>query len=166
MANLGFTINQADLPQDTGGDFAPIPAGEYTVRVSEASLETTKTGTGKYIKMRLDVVAPSHEGRVIFTNLNIQNPNPKAEEIGRQQLGSVMRAMNIPAVTDTDQLIGGMMIVKVTVKQDEQYGPNNEVKAFKPAGSASAMPAMGATAPAQTQAPAQSAAGAPPWMQK
>lgn len=165
MANLGFTVNAADLPQDQSG-FDPIPAGDYTVRIAEAALQQTKAGTGQYIKLRLDVIAPSHQGRVLFANLNIQNANPKAEEIGRQQLGSIMRAINLPSIQDTDQLVGGVMNIKVTIKQDEQYGPSNEVKTFKSAqGTASSMPAP--SQPASQPQPQAAAAGTPPpWMNK
>ena len=165
MANLGFTVNAEDLPQDQGS-FDPIPAGDYTVRVAEATLQQTKAGTGQYIKLRLDVIAPSHQGRVLFTNLNIQNANPKAEEIGRQQLGSIMRAINLPSIQDTDQLVGGVMNVKVTIKQDEQYGPSNEVKTFKAAPSAAASMPKPSQPAAQPQPQAAAPGTPPPWMNK
>ena len=158
MANLGFNINANDLPEDTGGSFDPLPAGDYIVTVGDATLETTKSGTGTYIKMKLTVTGPTHEGRVLFSNLNIKNDSQKAEEIGRQQLGSVMRAIGLPSLSDTDQLIGGQMGVKVTIRQSEQYGPQNEVKAYKSiGGSAAPAPAIGAQA--QT-----AASGKPAWM--
>jgi hypothetical protein len=50
--------------------------------------------------------------------LNIKNANPKAEEIGRQQLGDIMRAIGLAKVTDTDQLIGGQIGIKLEVKED------------------------------------------------
>lgn len=158
MANLGQGFNANDIPEDTGG-FSPIPAGEYQVNIANAELCNTKAGTGQYIKLRLDVIGPTHSGRVLFSNINIRNPNPKAEEIGRQQLGSIMRAIGVPSLTDTDQLIGGKMSVKVTVKSDE-YGEGNEVKAYKAL--------SGSVAPKPSAAPAAPAAtgSAPPWARK
>lgn len=156
MAFLNETINVNDTPE--APDFSPIPAGDYHVKIVEASLESTKAGTGQYIKLRLDVIGPSCQGRVLFTNLNIRNPNPKAEEIGRQQLGAIMRAIGLASVSDTDQLIGGQIIVTVKIKVDEQYGEQNEVKAFKaPQGSP-------APKPQQAEQSAQRASGpVPPW---
>lgn len=156
MANLGETFNANEMPESTG-DFAPLPAGEYQVKVADATIQTTKAGTGQYIKLRLDVIGPTHAGRVLFSNLNIRNPNPKAEEIGRQQLGAVMRAIGLPSLQDTDQLVGGHMLVKVTVKDDEQYGSSNEVKAYKAMAGSPAPAAKPAAAPA---------ASAPPWARK
>lgn len=164
MANLGFNVNVNDLPQDNGGEFAPLPAGNYNVTISDATLQQTKSGTGTFIKMKLTVTGPSHEGRVLFSNLNIKNDSTKAEEIGRQQLGAVMRAINLPSLSDTDQLIGGQMSVKVTVKQDEQYGAGNEVKSYS-AINGSAAPSFSAPQPTfGAAAPAQGGSGKPAWM--
>ena len=162
MAFLNETFNANDLPEDQGGNFEPLPAGEYSVAVSEATLNDTKSGTGQYIKLRLDVTGPTHQGRVLFANLNIRNQNPKAEEIGRQQLGSVMRATGLGYLQDTDQLVGGQMSVKVTVKNDPTYGPGNEVKGFKAISGSPAPAPAPQSAPAQQQAPAGGAT--PPWM--
>jgi len=131
MANLGQTFNTDDLPADSGGNFEPLPAGWYQATVAGAELRTTKAGTGEYIFVRYDIVAPTHQGRVVFGLLNIKNPNPKAEEIGRQQLGNLMRAIGLANVSDTDQLIGGNCSIKLSIRKSEQYGDNNDVKAWK-----------------------------------
>lgn len=162
--NLNETFNASELPESTG--FDPVPAGEYTARITEAELKNTNAGTGQYIKVRFDIIGPSHAGRVVFTNLNIRNPNPKAEEIGRQQLGEIMRAIGLASVTDTDQLIGGTCKIRVTVKNDEQYGPGNEVKGFKAAGAGTPPPAGQPVPAAQTQPASAAPAGAPPWASK
>jgi len=159
--NEAFDINE--LPQGNTGNYEPLPAGWYTVTISEAELKSTKAGNGQYIKLRYDVTGPTHQGRVVFGNLNIKNPNPKAEEIGRQQLGDIMRAIGLAKVTDTDQLIGGSLSIKLDVKQDAQYGASNEVKGFKSvsgsaAPAAASMPASGASA--------ATAKAAPPWATK
>ena len=164
MAFLGTTIRAEDLPQSTG-DFEPLPAGLYTVSIASADLTPTKDGSGQYIKLKLNVIAPTHQGRTIFANLNIRNQSAKAEEIGRQQLGSILRAINLAAIEDTDQLIGGVMDVKVTIKAaTDQYQAGNEVKGYyAPAGGAK--PATALPKPqTQATAPAQAATTATrPW---
>ena len=165
MAFLNEEFNVNELPQGNG-NFEPLPAGWYTATISQSELKATKAGNGQYIKLRYDITGPSHQGRVVFGNLNIKNPNPKAEEIGRQQLGDIMRAIGLAKVTDTDQLIGGQIGIKLEVKQDEQYGASNEVKGFKSV-SGSAAPAA-ASISAKTTAPASAAPAkaAPPWAKK
>jgi hypothetical protein len=165
MAFLNEEFNVDELPQGNG-NFEPLPSGWYTGTISQAELKATKAGNGQYIKLRYDITGPTHQGRVVFGNLNIKNANPKAEEIGRQQLGDIMRAIGLAKVTDTDQLIGGQIGIKLEVKQDAQYGASNEVKGFKSV-SGSAAPAASATpATASAPAPAKPARAAPPWAKK
>jgi hypothetical protein len=166
MAFLNQEFNVNELTQGTGS-FEPLPAGWYTATISQAELKDTKAGNGQYIKLRYAITGPTHQGRTVFGNLNIKNANQKAEEIGRQQLGEIMRAIGLAKVTDTDQLIGGQIAIKLEVKQEEQYGPSNEVKGFKSV-SGSAAPAAGVP-PFVKQAEAAQAApakAAPPWATK
>ncbi len=156
MAQLPETFSADALPV-SDRNFEPLPAGWYTCVVNGAEIKNTKAGTGQYIAVRYDITGPSHQGRVVFGNLNIKNPNPKAEEIGRQQLGELMRAIGLPTVQDTDQLIGGQLQIKLEVRESEQYGASNDVKAFKSNGSAP--PSASKAAPTSTKA-------APPWVKK
>ena len=156
MAQLLETFSVDSLPKPTTGNFEPLPAGWYTVVVNGAEIKNTKAGNGQYIAVRYDVTGPTHQGRVVFGNLNIKNPNPKAEEIGRQQLGELMRAIGLSALQDTDQLIGGQLSIKLDVRESEQYGASNDVKGFKVNGS---VPQVAAPAAASSKA-------APPWVKK
>jgi hypothetical protein len=162
MAFLTETFDVNELPVGNAGNFEPLPAGWYTATISQSELKATKANDGQYIKLRYDITGPSHQGRVVFGNLNIKNANPKAEEIGRQQLGEIMRAIGLVKVTDTDQLIGGQISIKLEIKQDAQYGAKNEARAFK---SVSGSVAPSAT-PASAAAPAATSKAAPPWAKK
>lgn len=156
MANLGQTFSTDTLPQGDGGDYKAIPAGWYDVTITEASLNDTKAGTGQYIKLRYDITGPTHEGRVIFGNLNIRNQNPKAEAIGQQQLGDVMRSIGLATLNDTDQLVGGRLKIKIKTIRDEEYGDEdgnkNEVVGWKAV--------EGSAAPK----PSAPTANTPPWL--
>jgi hypothetical protein len=159
MANLGETFDVEFLPQGKTS-FDPIPPGWYSVTIAAADLKATKTGTGQYIAVRYDVTGPSHQGRVVFGNLNIKNQSPKAEEIGRQQLREILEATGIPKVSDTDQLIGHSLQIKVDIEKSEQYGDKNQVKGFKGIeGGAPPRLAAAVAAPAMAKA-------APPWAKK
>lgn len=158
MAFLGQEFSRNELPQ--GGGFDALPEGWYTATITQADIKPTKAGTGSYIGLRLDITGPTHQGRVIFTNLNINNPNPKAEEIGRQQLNQIMGALGLPTVKDTDQLIGGSLSVKLAVKTENDES-KNEVKGYR-AISGSPIPAA---VPKAEAAPAKTSA-APPWAKK
>jgi len=151
---IGKTFNVNEIPEQEN-NFDPLPAGWYTTVIAGAELKTTKAGNGQFISVRYDVTGPSHQGRVVFGNINISNPNPKAEEIGHQQFGSLLRAIGLTACEDTDQLIGGNCEIKLTVTQSEQYGPGNDIKGFKSM--------TGSIAPTSSPTQAAPAAARPPW---
>ena len=152
MAFLGETFNAKDLPE--GGDYEVIPPGWYAAEITAAEVRETKSGTGDYIKLRFDITGPEYSGRVVFGNINIRNANPQAEAIARRQLGEIMRAIGLGSISNTDQLIGGTLSIKVAIRAaSDQYEAQNEVKGFKPL--AGAMPAAAAK-------PVGSAANTPP----
>lgn len=154
MAQLNQTFNINDLPQ--GGGYELLPDGWYTAKITKAELLSTKDGLGQYIKVRYDIIGPTHQGRVVFNNLNIRNPSASAEDIARKSLGDIMRAIGLTMVSDSDQLVGGTLQIKVATKPgDGKYEAQNEIKGFRANG--------GSPAPMVTQAAAP-AASTPPWM--
>ena len=163
MAFLDHAFDVNELPQSES-NFDPLPAGWYQAKIHGAEIKNTKNGTGQYIAVRYDIIGPTHQGRVVYGNLNIKNANPKAEEIGRQQLGEMMRSIGLARVTDTDQLIGGDLQIKLAVKKDDEYGDKNEIKGFKAINGS--QPPMPSSAPAPTAPSQPAAASAPPWAKK
>lgn len=157
MAYIGESIGVDELPvSDRSYDL--VPDGWYSATMTKADLGETKNKTGLKIDVRYDITGPTHEGRVVFGSINIRNQSPKAEEIGRQQLGEIMRAIGLAKVEDTDQLVGARIQIKVgKSKPQEGYEVKNEIKGWK---------AVEGSAPPVSSAPAASAApgGAkPPW---
>jgi len=163
MTFLDQAIELNDLPQSTNS-YELIPAGWYDASVAGVELRDTKTG-GQMIAVKYSILGPTHQGRLVWGNINIRNSNPKAEEIGRQQLGDIMRATGIARVTDTDQLIGLTMGIKVAIREAQNgYEAQNEVKGWKSTqGSAAPAPAMNAFVPPTASAPAGKQ---PPWAKK
>ena len=159
MAFLDEEFNVDSLPQGTS-NFEPLPEGWYNSTITGAEVKTTKTGDGKYIACKYTITGPTHQGRVVFGNLNIKNPSAKAEEIGRSQLGEIMRAIGLAKVTDTDQLIGGNLGIKLVVKTGEYAG--NEIKSVKALGGI----APAAVTPFKPAAGSPAAKSAPPWIKK
>jgi len=158
MAFLDEEFSVDSLPVGNN-NFEPLPEGWYNAAITGAEIKATKAGDGKYIALKYNITGPSHQGRVVFGNLNIKNASTKAEEIGRQQLGDIMRAIGLAKVSDTDQLIGGNLGIKLSMKTGEYAG--NEVKAFRALNGAAP-----AAAPFKSVAPAAPAKAAPPWAKK
>lgn len=159
MAHLGQTYDVETLPKSNMGSFEPLPPGWYSATIVGAELKTTKSGTGKYISVRYDITGPTHQGRVVFGNLNIRNESSKAESIGLQQFGQILAAIGLAIADDTDQLIGGSLQIKLDIEKSVQYGDKNRVNGFKAI--------AGSTPPKMASSPAASspaaAKAAPPW---
>jgi len=160
MAFLDEEFSVDALPVGNNS-FEPLPEGWYNAAITGAEIKATKAGDGKYIALKYTVTGPTHQGRVVFGNLNIKNASTKAEEIGRQQLGEIMRAIGLAKVQDTDQLIGGNLCIKLSVRTGDYAG--NEIKGFRALGGV--QPA--AVAPFKAVTPsAAPAKAAPPGIKK
>ena len=158
MALIGQSFVADELPQSSG-DFSPLPEGWYTAVIHSADIKNTKDGTGQYIAVRYDITGPTHQGRVVYGNVNIKNKSSQAEEIGRQALGGIMRAIGLPRVDDTDQLIGGNLQIKLSIRTQEGYEPSNDVRQYKAIDGAAPMPTASSSASTTTKP-------APPWAKK
>lgn len=149
----------AEAQNANTGDFQPLPPGWYQVSIEKAELKTTKAGTGKYVKLMMTVLGPTGSNRKVFTNINIVNPEPTAQKIGRREMGALQMAIGKPRVTDTAELIGGVLDVKLAVETNSAGGGDNVVKAYRACGSGGA-PAP--VAPVNTVAPVPAAAAPAP----
>ena len=135
-------------------DFAPLPAGVYTVQVTKVTDKAIKNGTGTQACFELTVINnEQYKNRKIFNNINIILPSsPKAEEIGRNNLMLFAKACGIVNISDTNELYMKVCNVSIAIRDDEQYGKQNIVKSYAPATSASAMPNVQAS-PVNLNAP-------------
>ena len=172
MAQLPKVFDQEVAPTS----YDPLPAGWYMVRIADAEIKQTKAGNGSYVSVRYDVLGPTHQGRVVYGNITISNPSRKAEEIGEQQMAALRSSIGLARITDTDQLIGATVEIKLKVnfyyeknmpenlsgKEMEAYKVfKNDVSAYRAIeGGRPPMPA--APAPKKEQAP-PSFDNLPPW---
>ena len=157
MGFLGQTFNTNELPENQGS-FDPIPDGWYNATIESCELKDTSTG-GKLLNFGYSITGPSFQGRKVFDNINIINKSQKAEEIGRSQMGDIMRAVGLPSVQDSDQFVGGPLQIKVrTQPAKDGYEARNIVKGWKAIESGTP-----AAAPQQQSQPQQQTTAKPPW---
>lgn len=50
----------------------------------------TKAGTGKYLKVDITVIGGKHDKRHVFDNINTENPNPVASNIGHGAVKAIL----------------------------------------------------------------------------
>jgi hypothetical protein len=165
MAKFGFDVS--DVTPDTGatgGSYDPIPDGEYVLKALDAEEKATSAGTGSYIKVKFEVVKGEYTGRLIWQNININNPSEKAQRIGRQQMVAWATACGKPDADDTDKLLDKPFSAAVSIEKGTGgYSDSNRIKAFL--FNQEAAPAKAAPKPAAKPAPAAAPASksANPW---
>lgn len=158
-----FRFNAKDTPPDTA--FEPVPEGWYKAVITESTLEPTSNGDGKYLKFLFKIKDKSQYDRQVFCNLNIEHPNPVAADIGKKQLSALCHAVNQMQLTNTQQLHGKPVMIKIIVQpavknQDGtiKYDAKNAVKGFKKVEASApaqkfAQPPKPETAPSSVQPP-------------
>lgn len=137
--------------------FELLPAGRYLAMIVESDIAPTKKNDGQIAKFTWQIVEGEHEGRKLWQNLNIDNPNEKASAIAKRELSAICHAVGKLQVSDTNDLhdIPVVVVVKVTPAKDG-YEAKNEIKgveapgkakAEKPSAAASLAPAKAAETP-------------------
>jgi hypothetical protein len=80
----------------------------------------------------LQVLNGEYQNRKVWDRLNLINPNAKTVEIAKGTLSAICRAVGVLTPQDSSDLHGKPLRIKVTVRKSDEYGEQNEVKAYKP----------------------------------
>ena len=124
MVELNHTVDPN--MQSSGGDYPLIPAGDYVGEIVEAQDKTSKNGH-RYLSLQIRV-----EGHgLVFDNLNLWHPNPKAQTIANERLNAIGIALGMRSINDTDQLLAKKLGLSVSIENDNTGKPRNIVDAYK-----------------------------------
>ena len=128
MANLNnFDANTVDPMIE----FEPVPEGDYLAVITDSEQKPTKAGTGHYLQLTFQVIEGEYEGRMLWTRLNLDNPNDMAVTIARAELSSICRAVGVMSPNDSVELHNLPLIVKVKCKKRKDTGDiTNEIKGY------------------------------------
>lgn len=152
MADLGGIFNAEEVAPL--GDRSPLPAGEYRCAIVKSEWKPTSRGDGKYLEFTFQILEGDCQGRMVWSRLNLQNPNGQAVQIARSELSSICRAIGKTKVSDTSEMHNEPLMVSVTVRKREDNGePTNEVKGYRSASTANSATAS-----------ASAFGGKPAWM--
>lgn len=159
MATLNFHFSGDESAlQDNSFDRAPLPDGEYNVVINDADYRQTKNGNGYYVSVEFEVYEGEHDGRKLWANYNLVNPNPQAQEIGEQQFAKLcLAALGKLSCSDTEELIGKAVTVGVGLEKNDPT--RNRVKYANPTGTVKAPSAK----PAPAAVSAAVGASKKPW---
>lgn len=128
MADLsGFDANQVE--PNSGYD--PVPAGKYLAVVTTSEMKETKAGTGKYLELRLQILEGEYAGRIVWSRLNLFNPNATAVQIAQADLSAICRAVEVLQPNDSVDLHNLPLVIDVRVKKRPDTSELvNEIKGY------------------------------------
>jgi len=103
-----------------------LPKGEYPVVIIKMEEKTTKAGNGKLLNVQMQVTRGQFQNKTVFDRFNVVNPNPVAQNIGRQQLKAMLKSLGFgdgadPSIQDViNASMKSPMIAMVDIKDDQQ----------------------------------------------
>lgn len=158
MAYLGMSFDANTVEPS---DRSALPAGDYTVMITASEWKDSKAGA-QYLALTLQVVDGPHKGRFLWDTLNLNHPKQYVLAIAQQTLSAICRATGHMAISDSEELHNIPVVVRVAyIEAKNGFDEKNQIKQWKPAGSA-ASPVAPAAHPAHPKAPPVAAAKAVP----
>lgn len=148
MANLnGFDANNVD----PASDFEPLPAGKYLTTITASEMKPTRAGTGHYLELTFQVLDGEYKGRLLWSRLNLDNPNAQAVQIAQGELSAICRAVGVMRPKDSIEMHNLPLLVTVKCKKRQDNGDIvNEIRGY-------------ATKEAGEVTPQQEDSNTPPW---
>ena len=156
MSNYEFVkhidFNNVETQDD---DYAPLPVNTwFRVAINSAEYVPTRDGKGQLFKTRLDVVGPTHAGRVLWEQIFCFSADPgKAAgvRIGLQRFKSMMQYCGRSSAPASDQdlalLVGKEFEVKLGLEPAKNgYEARNTIKYMRQLKGAQPTGATGASA--------------------
>lgn len=122
-------------------EFSIAPDGDYKLRLAKYQIKDTKSGTGKYVNCVFEFAKKElgQEHGAVFENFNIENPNPKAVEVGKAKLTYYGMAIGLTEeeakeiAEDPDKLedtIGDPFVATLKTIDEGQYGKKSKIAKF------------------------------------
>jgi hypothetical protein len=112
--------------------FEPLPPNWYDAKLIESERKPTKDGKGEYLNLTFEILNPEYVNRKVWDRINIKNDNEAAQRIAHGQLAALVKACGLTAITDTQQLHGIPVCIRLGVRPaDQVYDASNVVKGYK-----------------------------------
>ena len=148
MALINYPVDEQAVEES----FDVIPAGEYIAIIENSDYTPNKKGSGQYLKLTYQIIDGPLKGRKLFENLNIENANNQAQEIARKSLNSIALAVGIKTVIrDSTELHNKPLKIDVKVKENDEYGKQNQIKKHMSLNEETSTPAASSSKPAGTK---------------
>jgi hypothetical protein len=94
-------------------------------------MKPNKAGTGQFLQLCFQITDGQYKNRLLWTRLNLDNPNATAVQIARAELSAICRAVGVLAPRDSVELHDLPLVIHVRCKKRTDTGEiTNEVKGF------------------------------------
>lgn len=161
MGNLGNLGNQDPTKlEETGGEYPPLPPGDYTVAIKSSGIKTTQAGS-EYLNLCWEVLEGQYTNRLVWESLHLWHgiANPEtAIEFATKKKGSREKAIESIELTrkiannslkritnavglamtprSSEELHGKPAVITLKVRPaNGDYPARNEVSGYKSMGS-------------------------------
>ena len=89
MAQIAFDASSVE----PAAPLEPLPPGKYVAQIVQSEMRATRAGNGQYLWLEMDVIEGPHQGRKIWDQLNLVNPNQQTVEIAQRALSAICHAV-------------------------------------------------------------------------
>lgn len=161
-----------DPNQETASAFDLIPAADYVAQLVEIGVAPTKTGSGRQLTGRFQIMEGPYENRQVYFRAMVTHTSEQAQKIGRRAIKDLCDATGIVhAMTDASGFLYKPVMIKIGIEKDKAgfYDDKNIVKRVMPLkkpdnGPAPSKPEPDSPPPSKPAPVAASpASGSPPW---
>jgi hypothetical protein len=117
MANLGFTFDPNEVPEDEHGGFDLIPGGTTATMAIVKTEVTHKDADGNKLdpdqadfavssRMAYEakILDGKYQGRPVWGGMNFRHPNQQAQQIGQQEMACAFTVTGNPPSDDSEVL--------------------------------------------------------------
>ena len=107
-----------------------LPAGKYTVEITNSTTKETKAKNGSYLELELTVLEGEFRGRKLWDRLCLKHVNQKTERIAQANLSAICHAVNVLQPKDSVDLHGLPFEVTVRIRESETGESYNEIRGY------------------------------------
>ena len=100
--------------------YPTILPGNYVAEIVSETTKPTKSGTGEYLELTLEIAQGQFAGQKIFDRLNLRNPSTQATAIARETLQAICDAVGVARPKSSADLLDRM--VGVTLVNESYNG--------------------------------------------
>lgn len=106
-----------------------LAIGDHLLTVTAAELKETKNKDGMYIKVEFT----AENKQKHWEMFNIQNKNPKAQQIGLSQLKLFLKSAGFQGtkLNDVNAMLGLKVVATIKHTTSAEYGVQSRVKSYK-----------------------------------